>query len=456
MELSSLLSAQRAFFHSGQTRPLSARMALLTKLRDVLKQNENSLHAALFADFGKSAYESHVNDLGMVYKEIHSALKNLRRWAKPRRVPTDWVNWPGKSVIISEPLGCVLVIGAWNYPLQLALGPAVAALAAGNTVVLKPSELPARTSAELARIIGSAFQPAQFAVVEGGVEVTTQLLAEKFAKIFFTGSPAVGCIVYQAAAKQLTPVTLELGGKSPAWVAADANIAMCAKRLVWAKFLNAGQTCVAPDYVLVHRSIAEALVQAMQSEIERSQYKIEHGNYMHIVNERHFDRLLGLMADCPIRFGGKANRNTLTIEPTLLYPATAQSLAMQSEIFGPLLPIIPFDSDHEARQIIAEHSHPLAFYLFTESLQLQNEILSNIPFGGGMVNDALMHLVNEHLPFGGVGNSGMGAYHGEFGFKTFSHQKSVVIRSTWFEAPLKYFPYKAWKLKIMQWALGNR
>lgn len=456
MELSSLLSAQRAFYHSGQTRPLPARMALLHKLRDVLKQNENSLHAALFADFGKSAYESHVNDLGMVYKEIHSALKNLRRWAKPRRVPTDWVNWPGKSVIVSEPLGCVLVIGAWNYPLQLALGPAVAALAAGNTVVLKPSELPAHTSAELARIIGSAFQPAQFAVVEGGVEVTTQLLAEKFAKIFFTGSPAVGRIVYQAAARQLTPVTLELGGKSPAWVAADANIAMCAKRLVWAKFLNAGQTCVAPDYVLVHRSIADALVQAMQSEIERSQYKIEHGNYMRIVNERHFDRLIGLIADSPIHYGGKSNREALTIEPTLLYPATARSLAMQSEIFGPLLPIIPFDSDQEARLVVGEHSHPLAFYLFTESPQLQNDIITTIPFGGGMVNDALMHLVNEQLPFGGIGNSGMGAYHGEYGFQAFSHRKSIVIRSSWFEAPLKYFPYKPWKLKIMQWALGDR
>ncbi len=390
----------------------------------------------------------------MLYSEINSAVSKLNSWSKKKKVRTSLANFPAKSYIIPEPLGVVLVVGAWNYPYQLALAPAIAALAAGNTVILKPSEIAVHSSAIMAKIINESFDASIFYVKEGGVSETTALLELPFDKIFFTGSTPVGKIVYQAAAKNLTPVTLELGGKSPTFVCKDANLKMVAKRMVWAKFLNAGQTCIAPDYVLVADSIKDAFLKEVVQEIEKTSYSIANENYVQIINDKNFNRLAKLINRDKIYYGGKYDKSERIIEPTILDNCTFDDLVMQQEIFGPILPIISYTNLEEAIAQVKQREKPLSCYVFTSSKVIQNKIESELSFGGGAINDAIMHISNDKMPFGGVGASGMGHYHGKFGFDTFSHFKSILNKPTWLEFDFKYSPYTEWKQKIIKMLLG--
>jgi len=339
-----------------------------------------------------------------------------------------------------------LVIGAWNYPYQLTLAPVIAAMAAGNTVLIKPSELASNTSAVMAKLINENFDPIYLKVVEGGIPETTDLLNQRFDKIFFTGSPQVGKIVYQAAAKHLTPVTLELGGKSPAFVTEDCNLKMTVKRLVWAKFLNAGQTCIAPDYVLVHKSIEEKFLKALKAEIEKENFSIENGNYTQIINERNLNRLSEIVDADKVYLGGDIKTLDRVIQPTILQEITFDEKIMKEEIFGPILPVITYGNLEDAIQQVNDNHKPLACYIFTNNRLQKKKILNELSFGGGAINDAIMHIANSKLPFGGVGNSGMGSYHGEAGFKSFSHYKSILDKSNLMELSLKYYPHTKGKL----------
>ena len=450
MTIKEIVRAQHEFFESGQTRPVSYRKKQLKRLKKVLKANEEALYQAIYQDFSKSEFDTYSTELGLLYHEIDLAIKHLSSWSARERVSTNLANLPGKSYIIREPLGVSLVIGAWNYPYQLSLGPSVAAMAAGCTVVLKPSELPACTSKEIARLIDKAFDPKYFAVVQGGVDETTELLDQKFDKIFFTGSTRVGKIVYQAAARNLTPVTLELGGKSPAIICADAKLKITVKRLVWAKFLNAGQTCIAPDYVLVDRTVKARFLELLKEEITSAHYDIVNGNYVQIINEANYERLANLIDKEKIVTGGAQIPAERIIEPTVLGDIGFEDEVMQEEIFGPILPVIDFEELDEAIEKVKSLPRPLSCYVFTSNSRNRERVLTELSFGGGSVNDAVMHIANSNLPFGGVGSSGIGSYHGEYGFLAFSHQKSILERSTWFEPNIKYYPQtktKFWLIK---------
>jgi len=454
MTIKEMVRAQHEFFKSGQTRPVSFRKKQLKRLKKVLKANEDPLYKAIYQDFSKSEFDTYSTELGLLYHEIDLAIKHLSSWAARERVSTNLANLPGKSYIIKEPLGVALIIGAWNYPYQLSMGPCVAAMAAGCTVVLKPSELPSRTSAVMAKMIGETFDQQYFAVVEGGVEETTTLLEQKFDKIFFTGSTRVGKIVYQAAAKNLTPVTLELGGKSPAIICADAKLAITVKRLVWAKFLNAGQTCIAPDYVLVHSGVKARFLELLKEEIASAHYDIANGNYVQIINEANYDRLSNLIDPDKIFTGGDQHRTQRIIEPTVLNNVSFDDKVMQEEIFGPILPVIDFDTLDEAIEKVKRLPRPLSCYVFTSNNRNRERVLSELSFGGGSVNDAIMHIANSNLPFGGVGSSGTGSYHGEHGFLAFSHQKSILERSTLFEPNIKYYPQTKTKFWLIRKLIG--
>lgn len=456
MDFQIIHQKQQAFFSTNQTKDVDFRLQQLRKLKQLLKTNEQKFFDAIYADFGKSAFETYLTEFALLYHEINLFEKKLKSWSKPKRVSTDLANLPAKSYIMSEPLGVTLIIGAWNYPCQLSLLPAATALAAGNTVVIKPSELPARTAKLMADLLNSSFPPELLYVIEGGVQETTELLEYRFDKIFFTGSTQVGRIVYQAAAKHLTPVTLELGGKSPVFVLADCNLKITAKRLVWAKFINAGQTCVAPDYILVEKSIEKELLLALKNEIEaQHQHNADIAeNYLRIINERNFDRLVRLIDKDKVYLGGYVDREKRYISPTILKNVAFTDAVMQEEIFGPILPVIGFENLDEAIAHVKSGEKPLSCYIYTESSSTAKRILHEVSFGGGCVNDSVMHLSNEKLPFGGVGSSGMGNYHGKFGFNTFSHFKSIVHKKTWFEPGLKYLPYTAFKLNLIKKLLG--
>lgn len=455
MEIKDLIKQQQTFFNSNSTKNVSFRIEQLKKLENLLRANENLLYQAIYEDFGKSEFETYVTELSLLYHEISSFIKNISKWSKKRRVSTGFANWPAKSYIIPEPLGTVLVIGAWNYPYQLSLLPAVTALAAGNTVILKPSELPKITSKVMAELINSNFSSDYFHVVEGGVEETTALLKHRFDKIFFTGSTKVGKIIYKAAAENLTPVTLELGGKSPTFVMADADIKMTAKRMVWAKFLNAGQTCVAPDYVLVEKAIETEFLEALKTEITAhySSSEIE-DNYLQIINTANFERLKTFLEEDKTYFGGKTNASKRFISPTILKNISFEDSVMEDEIFGPILPVITFTNLDEVIKKVKARPKPLSCYIYSKNKETVNKILREISFGGGAVNDSLMHLSNSNLPFGGVGLSGIGAYHGKTGFDSFTHQKSILHKPFWLEPKLKYAPYSETKLKIIKWLIG--
>jgi aldehyde dehydrogenase (NAD+) len=385
-----------------------------------------------------------------VLKDITDTLSHLDDWAKTKRVQTNLINFPASSYVVPEPLGVTLVIGAWNYPYLLSLAPAIAAMAAGNTVVIKPSELPANTSRILAKIINQNFDANYLTVVEGAVNETTQLLEQKWDKIFFTGSTKVGKIVAAAAAKNLTPVTLELGGKSPAFVAENCNLKMTVKRLVWSKFLNAGQTCIAPDYLLVHESIHQKFIELAKAEIEKAKYSTENNNYTQIIDERNTQRLVAMLDMKKVVVGGHYDLATRHIEPTILSGVAWTDAAMQQEIFGPIWPILSYSNLQEAIEKVKQLPKPLSCYVYTSKKSEKKKILDELSFGGGCVNDSIMHISNSHLPFGGVGDSGMGTYHGEAGFKTFSHYKSILDKPTWFELNLKYPTYTSFKFKLIK------
>jgi aldehyde dehydrogenase (NAD+) len=413
-------------------------------------ENKQRLDRAIFDDFRKSSFDNYTCELAIIFNEIDHAIKNIRKWSKWKNVKTNMINFPAKSYIIPEPYGVCLVIGAWNYPYQLSIGPAVAAIAAGNTVILKPSEIPIKTSNIMAEIVNANFDPAFFTVIEGGVAETQELLNQKFDKIFFTGSIPVGRIVYQAAAKHLTPVTLELGGKSPAFILDDTHMEMYVKRLVWAKFLNAGQTCVAPDYVVLPRSLKTRFLELIIKEIQKEHFSIDNGNYVQIINESNMKRLSSLIDKEKVLCGGSIDLKNRTIEPTILENVTFDDPVMQDEIFGPILPIITYDSLEDIIKIIKSRNKPLACYIFTSKNESKNRILKEMSFGGGAVNDAVMQLGNGNLPFGGVGESGMGSYHGEYGFRTFSHYKSILEKPVWFESDAKYFPHTKFKIRFLR------
>ena len=448
-----IIDNQKKFFNTNQTKPLSFRISQLKKLKEVLQKNEATLDNAIYNDFKKSSFDNYTNELSLLYNDIDEAIQNLKKWAATKKVSTNLVNFPSKSYIIPEPLGTTLIIGAWNYPYQLSFAPAIAAIAAGNTVILKPSELPVATSSLMAKLVNENFDPHFFKVIEGGIPETTLLLEQKFDKIFFTGSVPVGKIVYEAAAKNLTPVTLELGGKSPTIVAADCDLKMTAKRLIWAKYLNAGQTCIAPDYVYIHKSIQKDFLNECKKEIENAHYSFENGNYVQIINTKNCERLIQLIDTKKIFHGGNHDISNRYIEPTILENVKEEDEIMKDEIFGPILPVLSYTDLTSIISKIKERPKPLSCYVFTKDKDLKKRILNEISFGSGAINESIMQISNSNLPFGGVGESGIGSYHGESGFKTFSHYKSILEKSNWIEFPLKYFPHTARKLKIIKFLM---
>jgi len=462
---------QKQFFESQKTKDIAFRIAQLKRLRDILRLNENEIFKAIEHDFGKSEFETFSTELLLVYNELNLAIKNVKRWARVKRVSAGLFNFPSRTYICPEPLGAALVIGAANYPFQLSLSPVVSSIAAGNVTILKPSEITPHSSRCIARLINENFEKRFLCVIEGGAHTTQQLLDLRFDKIFFTGSERVGKIVALAAAKNLTPVTLELGGKSPCFVFADADLKMSAQRIVWGKFLNAGQTCIAPDYLLVEKKIYEEFVELLKQQIPRavgtnpeesaSYTKILSGAYLLRLKNlidgiAHSKKLKGAIlegrigAGTSIVAGGNVDAEKRYMSPTLVRDCTFHDELMSEEIFGPILPVIAFDDEEAAMSEVLKLSKPLALYVFTSNKNLAQKILRRIPFGGGCVNDVLMHVSCANLPFGGVGSSGMGSYHGEFGFRAFTHQKSVLKRRFWFEPTLKHPPYARWKLRLLK------
>ena len=445
MSVSSIVNKQKEYFYNGHTRSVEVRKNNLKKLYEGVQRFEQEIFQALKLDLNKSVHESFTTEVGYVLKEISFQLKHISSWSKPKRVRTALTHFGSKGKVVPEPYGVTLIIAPWNYPFQLAIAPLVGALAAGNTIVLKPSELTPNVSKVITRMLEDLFQEELVAVVEGGVEESTALLKEPFDYIFFTGSVGVGKVVMEAAAKQLTPLTLELGGKSPCIVHKDAKIDVTARRIVWGKFLNAGQTCVAPDYMYVHASVKEQLIEALRHEIEKQYGKepLHNDNYVRIVSERHFERLCTFLKDGKTVIGGNYKKETLHIEPTVLTNVTWESAVMEDEIFGPILPIIEYDNIEDVIDTIQQHPKPLALYVFSEDKGVQKKVTSNISYGGGCINDVVYHLATPYLPFGGVGSSGLGSYHGEESFRTFSHYKSILAQSTAFDMKIRYSSTKS-------------
>ncbi|MFA5444224.1 MAG: aldehyde dehydrogenase [Bacteroidales bacterium] len=448
-----LLEQQRAFFFSGKTRDLSFRQQALHKLSECIIHYKTEILEALHTDLNKSAIEGQMTEISVLQEEIRYVSKHIKKWSKPVRAKTPPVLFPAKSYRIAEPYGIVLIMSPWNYPLLLSLEPLVGAIAAGNCAVIKPSAYSPATSSIVARIIRECFPPEFCTVVEGGREENSGLLALPFNYIFFTGSTTVGKKVMEAASANLIPVSLELGGKSPAIIHKSADVDLAAKRIVFGKFINAGQTCVAPDYVLVPESIQEELQDRLCHWINKFYPANEQGiieNYPHMINEKHFDRVLGLLKNEKIILGGESIRQTLTINPTVLTDVFKDSPVMQEEIFGPVLPLLTYNTLNEAIEFVQSRPKPLALYLFTKDNKAREKILRELSFGGGCVNDTLVHVASSHLPFGGVGHSGMGSYHGKASFDTFSHYKSIVDKGVRLDPSLRYRPYTPGKVRWLK------
>lgn len=446
----------RTFFATGTTLPLHYRRATLEKLRSYLKKHEDEALQALHDDLGKSTFEGYATELGIVYDEIRFCLSKMYGWAKPKRVPTPLAHFPSTSKVYAAPYGAAAVLSPWNYPLQLALVPLVDALAAGNCVVLKPSRTSKATSAFLEVLCAEVFDDRLVRCLPGSAEINSWILDVHFDKIFFTGSPAVGRQIMHAAANNLTDVTLELGGKSPCIIAADANVKRAAQRIAWGKCLNAGQTCVAPDYFLVHESVADAFADELATYLLKyyGNRILQCDYYPHMINEHHFDRVCGLIDNhgpqTRIAFGGGRDKSTLRIEPTILTGVTLDDPVMGEEVFGPIFPIITWSEIDEVYRYVGNFSHPLACYIFTESTVLQEQIIQALPFGGATINDVIIHLANNHMGFGGFGESGIGAYHGKQGFDCFTHYKSTLKKSTKIEIPVRVPPFTKAKTRIMR------
>jgi aldehyde dehydrogenase (NAD+) len=450
------LEKLRLYFNSGATKSYAFRKEQLKKLKASILNHEQDLYEALHADLKKSPEETWVTETGMVIAELNAAIKNLHHWMNPERVSTNLLNMPSGSKVLKEPLGVVLIIGPWNYPFQLLVNPLIGAMAAGNCVVLKPSEFAPATDAVMKKIIEDTFTKEYILYVQGdGATVIPDMMNNfTFDHIFYTGSTTVGKIIYKMAAERLVPVTLELGGKSPCIVENDANIKVAARRITMTKFSNAGQMCVAPDYLLVHESVKDQLVTAIKENIQKffTDKPEESYNYGKIINERQFNRIVGYLTNGKIVYGGRSDKEKLFIEPTLITDIPPDAPVMKDEIFGPVLPVISFTTFDEAKAVIDKHPNPLSLYIYTSSRKKENEWLDAVPSGGSCVNNSSWHLTNHHLPFGGRGFSGTGCYHGKYSFETFSHKKAVMKTPTWFDPNIKYPPFKG-KLKLFKWVI---
>lgn len=450
------LQQSKQYFETGATKSFAFRKQQLQLLAASIKKYEAEIAAALFKDLGKSYTEAYASEIALVQMEISYFLKNLRQLMLPKKVDTNLMNLPASSTIYYDALGVVLIIAPWNYPFQLLFNPLVGAIAGGNCVVLKPSEFTPNTNAIARKIVQEIFAEEYIQIVEGdgAVVIPTMMNNFRFDHVFFTGSTAVGKAVYELAAKELVPVTLELGGKSPCVIEADANLQVAANRIVLGKFINAGQTCIAPDYLLIHQSIKEKFVEILQSTIARfySNDAAASEDYSRLINEKRFDTLVNYLQEGTIVYGGKYTKSTLFIEPTILENVSLDAKVMTEEIFGPILPILTFSTQEEALKIIRKNPNPLAFYVFTSSTKTEEDWISKVAFGGGCVNNTIYHITNHHLHFGGVGYSGIGAYHGQSSFYTFTHAKPVLKTATWIDPALKYPPFKG-KLKWLKWFL---
>jgi aldehyde dehydrogenase (NAD+) len=458
MNLKLILESQKKYFKTQATRDIGMLKKLLANLRIEIISREDEIYEALFKDFKKSKFETYFGEIGIVISEIDATIKNISSWSKPKKVRASGLNFPSSDYIYSEPYGSVLIIAPWNYPFQLAIAPMITAIAAGNTVVLKPSEHTANTSKLLENIICSIFKPEHVRVIQGGVPETTLMLKERWDYIFFTGSVSVGKIVAKAAAPHLTPVTLELGGKNPCIIDDTISTELTAKRLVWGKFVNAGQTCIAPDYLLVHSSLKKQLISDLKKEIIRAygENPQKSPDYPRIINTKNLTRLTNMLEDSKVIFGGKSDASDCFLEPTLIEDPYLDSKVMKEEIFGPILPILSYESEADINAIISNYEKPLGFYVFSSNKTFYRKMIETYSFGGGTINDTMIHFGNTNLPFGGVGESGVGAYHGKLGFDTFSHKKGIVVKGNWLDISLRYAPYtnKLEKLKKLFRIIG--
>ncbi|MCK9578183.1 aldehyde dehydrogenase [bacterium] len=455
-EIQSIFQNQKKYFFSGKTKEIDFRIECLKKLKEVLISNENLIYEALYTDLKKSPTESYNTEFGAIIEEINFAIKNIKKWTRAEKVKTPLLLMPAKSSVLSEPYGVCLIIGAWNYPFALSFCPLIGSIAAGNCAIIKPSEVAPNSSKIIAKIIQESFNKEYISVIEGNAKTTTLILEEKLDYIFFTGGTEIGKIIAENAAKKLIPYTLELGGKSPCIVEEDADIEMAAKRIVWGKFLNAGQTCIAPDYVLANNRIKPQLNFAIKKNIIKfyGSAPEESPDYPRIINKKHFERLEKLIKG-NILFGGKTKKNDLYISPTIIDNVKWSDEIMKDEIFGPLLPILEYDSLASIVKEINDREKPLALYIFAENKWAQEYIIKNTSSGSVCVNATILQTVNPNLPFGGVGNSGIGSYHGKHSFDTFSHKKAIMSKSSWPELDISYPPYKG-KLKILKKIWGNK
>jgi len=452
MDFETLTANQRIFFASGKTRNIAFRKEQLDKLGDWIKRNDERIMAALTADLGKARFEGYATEIGVVLDDLRYIRHRLGHWARDKTVVSPLKQFPSRSFKRPEPYGCVLILSPWNYPFMLTVGPLLGAIAAGNCAVVKPSAYSPNSSAILAEMARACFSPEYIAVVEGGREENRALLEQRYDYIFFTGSIAVGKTVMAAAAKNLTPLTLELGGKSPCIVDESANIPLAARRIAWGKYLNAGQTCVAPDYLLVHKNVKDRLLKELAACVETFYGKspLDSPDCPKMINQKHFDRVLGLTRGEHFLFGGVSDPARLKIAPAALDNISFDSPVMQEEIFGPVLPVLTFENLREAVDKVAILPRPLALYVFTTKRENERFVLNSLRFGGGCVNDTVVHLATSHMPFGGVGESGMGGYHGKDSFRTFSHYKSIMKKSNLIDLPLRYPPYKEIYLKLLK------
>lgn len=453
--IAEIIDKQRRFFEAGASRSIPYRKAALKKLSAAISSHEPEILRALADDLGKSAFESVATEISYVQSEITHTLKHLGRWIASESRSVGLASFPAKAKVIKDPYGVTLHIAPWNYPFQLSLTPLVSAIAAGNTVVLKPSEYSEKTSQLLKRIVEEVFDPSHVSVVLGDAQTSTELLSHCWDYIFFTGSVGVGKIVAKAAAEHLTPCTLELGGKSPCVIDETAPLELTARRIVWGKLLNVGQTCIAPDYLLVHEAVKEPLLKALVTQIEKAYGKsaIESEDYGRLIHPKHVARMKRFISEATVYYGGVTDKDKCYVSPTLLVDVTRDTSVMQEEIFGPVLPIISYSNSKEMDQWLRHHPNPLAFYVFSKNKSFAEKLLTTYSFGQAAVNDTIMMIAENSLPFGGVGNSGYGSYHGKYGFDTFSREKPVLYRATWLDLPLRYAPYKG-KLKALKTLLG--
>ena len=452
MDIAKRVQAQHEFFETGETKKISFRLQALRRIKAWIEENQKDVMDALKRDLGKSKTEAYMSEVGMVLEEIRYQIRHIKKWAKDKRVPTPLSQFPAKSFISREPYGVVLVMAPWNYPFLLCMQPAVGAIAAGNCVVIKPSEYSPHSTAVLKQLVSECCDAGHVCVIEGAVEENKRLLRERFDYIFFTGSTAVGKLVMEQAAKQLTPVTLELGGKSPCLIEESADLRLAARRIAFGKFLNAGQTCVAPDYLLIPERLRDRFIDYLKQAVAMAYGRepLLSEDLPRIINQQHFERLLGLMENQTVILGGKSDRQRMKIQPTVLIDVDKASPVMQEEIFGPVLPVLTYQTLEEAILYIKTKEKPLALYLFTNNKAAEKKILNSCSFGGGCVNDTIIHLASVKLGFGGVGSSGIGSYHGWESFRTFSHARSMVKKARWLDLPFRYPPYTEQKDKMIR------